>query len=80
MDTISVPILFCASAVAAPMCGVQETMGWEYSAAFCDGSVHFISETINVGTGWKGSGTPPFDIGVWGNLCAIADGQAIQLP
>ncbi|MBQ9372468.1 MAG: DUF1559 domain-containing protein [Thermoguttaceae bacterium] len=50
------------------------------NAAFCDGSVHFISETINVGTGWKGSGTPPFDIGVWGNLCAIADGQAIQLP
>ena len=50
------------------------------NAAYLDGSVHFISETINVGTGWKGSGDPPYDIGVWGNLCAIQDGQTIQTP
>ena len=29
MSTISAPMRFCASTVAAPMCGVQETMGWE---------------------------------------------------
>lgn len=51
-----------------------------HNSAFCDGSVHFISETINVGTGWKGTGSPPYDIGVWGNLCAIADGQTTQAP
>lgn len=52
-----------------------------HNAAFVDGSVHFISENINVGTGWKGNAyTPPFDIGVWGNLCAIADGQTVSLP
>ncbi len=51
-----------------------------HNSAFLDGSVHFISETINVGTGWKGSGTPPYDIGVWGNLCAVQDGQTVQLP
>ncbi len=50
------------------------------NATFLDGSVHFISENINVGTGWKGSGNPPYDIGVWGNLCAIADGQTVQVP
>ena len=50
------------------------------NVGFLDGSVHFISENINVGTGWKGSGDPPFDIGVWGNLCAIQDGQAVQVP
>ena len=49
------------------------------NAAFLDGSVRFISETINVGTGWIGSGSPPYNIGVWGNLCAIADGQPTQL-
>ena len=50
------------------------------NVTFGDGSVRFISDTINVGTGWIGSGNPPFNIGVWGNLCAIADGQAIQTP
>ena len=29
MSTISAPMRFCASTVAAPMCGVQETIGWE---------------------------------------------------
>ena len=38
METISEPMRFCASTVAAPMCGVQETMGWEYSAWFFAGS------------------------------------------
>ena len=28
MSTISAPMRFCASTVAAPMCGVQETIGW----------------------------------------------------
>ncbi|MDO5309474.1 MAG: DUF1559 domain-containing protein, partial [Planctomycetia bacterium] len=51
-----------------------------HNAAFLDGSVHFISQTINVGTGWKGSGNPPYDIGVWGRLCAIADGETTQVP
>ncbi len=27
MSTISAPMRFCASTVAAPMCGVQETIG-----------------------------------------------------
>ncbi len=48
------------------------------NAAFCDGSVRFISETINVGTGWIGSGSPPYNIGVWGNMCAVADGQVLE--
>ena len=51
-----------------------------HNSAFADGSVHFISENINVGHGWQGYGNPPYDIGVWGNLCAIADGQTTQLP
>jgi len=51
------------------------------NAAFLDGSVHFISDTINVGTGWiGGSADPPYDIGILGNLCAIADGQVSQVP
>ena len=38
MSTISAPMRFCASTVAAPMCGVQETIGWEYSAELEAGS------------------------------------------
>ena len=38
MSTISAPMRFWASTVAAPMCGVQETIGWEYSAALEAGS------------------------------------------
>lgn len=45
------------------------------NAALLDGSVRFISQTINVGTGWIGSGSPPYDIGVWGCMCAVADGE-----
>lgn len=30
---------FCASTVAAPICGVQETIGWEYSAELGGGLV-----------------------------------------
>ena len=45
------------------------------NAALLDGSVRFISQTINVGTGWVGSGSPPYDIGVWGCMCAVADGE-----
>ena len=29
ISTISAPMRFWASTVAAPMCGVQETIGWE---------------------------------------------------
>ena len=38
METISWPMRFCASFVAAPMCGVQETFGWFSRASFFAGS------------------------------------------
>lgn len=51
------------------------------NAAFLDGSVRFISDNINVGTGWLGNSyTPPYDIGVWGKLCAVSDGEVVSIP
>lgn len=37
MSTISAPMRFWASLVAAPMWGVQDTMGWLYSALLVAG-------------------------------------------
>lgn len=42
-----------------------------------DGSVRFIVSTINVGGGWIGS---MLNIGVWGRLCAMADGETVSFP
>jgi hypothetical protein len=42
-----------------------------------DASVRFVSFTINVGGGSSG-GVP--NIGVWGRLCAIADGENVSFP
>ena len=50
------------------------------NAAFTDGSVHFISDTINVGIGWAADRGNREMIGVWGCLCAVADGEAVSLP
>lgn len=43
MSTISAPMRFCASTVAAPICGVQDTMGWLYSALLVAGSSAYTS-------------------------------------
>lgn len=38
ISTISTPMRFCASLVAAPIWGVQDTMGWLYRALLVAGS------------------------------------------
>ena len=57
--------------------GSYHTGGINTTAA--DGSVHFVSETINVGTGYN-STTGNAEMGVWGNLCAVAGGEAVSFP
>ncbi|MDR1491721.1 MAG: DUF1559 domain-containing protein [Planctomycetaceae bacterium] len=57
------------------------------NAAFGDGSVHFISETIDYGdlskwfkyySGSTATGDSPF--GTWGRLGAVNDGQTVTIP
>lgn len=48
------------------------------NVALGDASVRFVSRTINVGGGWISSGV--LNIGVWGRLCAFADGETFSLP
>lgn len=59
----------CARAAGAyHIGGMNVTLG--------DASVRFISFTIDVGGGNPGTGTPGEPIiGVWGRLCALADGE-----
>ncbi|MDR3109703.1 MAG: DUF1559 domain-containing protein, partial [Planctomycetaceae bacterium] len=58
------------------------------NAAFLDGSVHFVSETISVqnmdksSTSYKNptNGGAEFSYGIWAELGAINDGAAVSLP
>jgi hypothetical protein len=60
----------CARAAASyHVGGMNVTVG--------DASVRFVSFNINVGGGDTG-GVP--NIGVWGRLCAIADGENVSFP
>jgi hypothetical protein len=49
------------------------------NAALGDASIRFVSNNIAVGVGWV-SATAPLNLGVWGPLCAIADGESASLP
>ena len=49
------------------------------NVALGDGSIRFVSETINVGTGWNAT-TSTHDLGIWGYYCSIDDGRAVSLP
>jgi hypothetical protein len=51
--------------------GINVTLG--------DASVRFVSNNIAVGVGWV-SATAPLNLGVWGPLCAIADGESASFP
>ncbi|MDR1382836.1 MAG: DUF1559 domain-containing protein [Planctomycetaceae bacterium] len=51
-----------------------------FNATASDGSVHFISETINVGAGYAANRTNREMIGVWGCLCAVSDAEAVSVP
>ena len=66
-------IYFCGRAA-----GAFHTGGMNSSAS--DGSVHFISDNINVGNGWAADRTNMEMIGVWGCLCGVADSEAVSIP
>ncbi|MDR0869684.1 MAG: DUF1559 domain-containing protein [Planctomycetaceae bacterium] len=50
------------------------------NVAIADGSVRFVSNTVDVGIGWAADRTDLQMIGVWGCLCAIGDGTPVSLP
>ncbi|MDR1291090.1 MAG: DUF1559 domain-containing protein [Planctomycetaceae bacterium] len=54
------------------------------NCGFCDGSVHFISNTINYSDPTTPGYTQPLEgasmFGVWGNLGARNDGKAVAIP
>ncbi|MDR1960624.1 MAG: DUF1559 domain-containing protein [Planctomycetaceae bacterium] len=58
--------------------GSNHTGGINSTAA--DGSVHFITETINVGLGYAANRSNRDMIGVWGCLCAVDDAEAVSVP
>jgi prepilin-type N-terminal cleavage/methylation domain-containing protein/prepilin-type processing-associated H-X9-DG protein len=45
---------------------------------FCDGSVHFISDFIDLGTNALDGGVPPKCLGVWDKINLSNDGQTIN--
>jgi prepilin-type processing-associated H-X9-DG protein len=49
------------------------------NAALADGSVRFVSDTINIGTGWS-TATSTYNLGVWGKCIGIMDGEIATLP
>jgi hypothetical protein len=58
--------------------GAYHTGG--FNATVADGSVSFITDTINVGMGWAADRTNMQMIGVWGCLCAVADAEVVSIP
>ena len=58
--------------------GAYHTGGMNAAAA--DGSVHFISDNINVGMGWAADRTNMQMVGVWGSLCGVSVGEAVSIP
>jgi prepilin-type N-terminal cleavage/methylation domain-containing protein/prepilin-type processing-associated H-X9-DG protein len=44
------------------------------NACLCDGSVHFLSEFVELGT----AGTPPNCLGIWDKLLLSGDGQTVD--
>ena len=48
--------------------------------SLCDGSVHFISDSINVGTTWAftTSECKQSEFGVWEQLMSAGDGQTMS--
>jgi prepilin-type N-terminal cleavage/methylation domain-containing protein/prepilin-type processing-associated H-X9-DG protein len=49
------------------------------NAALADGSVRFVADTINIGTGWS-TATSTYNLGVWGKCIGIMDGEVATLP
>ncbi|MDR0338596.1 MAG: DUF1559 domain-containing protein [Planctomycetaceae bacterium] len=49
------------------------------NAALADASVRFVSDTINIGTGWS-SATSTYNLGIWGKCIGIMDGEMASLP
>jgi prepilin-type processing-associated H-X9-DG protein len=50
------------------------------NVTIADGSVRFVSNTIDVGLGYAADRIDLQMIGIWGCLCAINDGAAVNLP
>ncbi len=55
------------------------------NAVYCDGSVHFISDSIDTGnlnsvTNWSGVPQGPSPFGVWGALGTKSGGEAVETP
>jgi prepilin-type processing-associated H-X9-DG protein len=48
------------------------------NVCFCDGSVHFISDFIDLGTSALNGGVAPQCLGVWDKLNLSNDGQGIN--
>ncbi|MCL2744935.1 MAG: DUF1559 domain-containing protein [Planctomycetaceae bacterium] len=50
------------------------------NTTLADGSVRFVSNTIDVGIGYAANRTDLQMVGVWGCICAVGEGEAVQLP